>query len=499
MKIWSTTDGVLPIRKLSKSKVALTSYFSKTFVTRSEKVVNNYPDWLTNKIASMGISLENEKVTQVMLSDVFDSNNVTPRIYSIMASRFRSFNASGYEFFFDYSAREKYFGLEEVKAAEVNKMVVIGKKGKNLIVVDENDILYLLKNDDLEVIGTFENILEINDKPPLEVAEIKIFDKKIPVGIFLAYQLGLSQLLKVLNVIPRRVTAGERLNLSEDEFAIRFQDESLIFRRDNKQASMILSGLANLDKSIENYPVHLFDKKDIYFNVLEREKIGLRYLREMDLMTEMFVDPITEEILGEMKEPTDFIGLLFRSTELLLTDWSPDETDMAYMRIKGYERFAGATYAQLVKAIRLQRARGSVANAKIEIPPYAVWQATSQDSSVKQVEESNPVHNLKEMEEVTYSGTGGRSQRSMVKRTRVFHPNDMGMISEATKDSADVAITTFLTADPLIDNLRGLSYKFTGKNAGTSSLLSTSALLAPGSNRDDLMVHLSSDVQMNSL
>ncbi len=67
----------------------------------------------------------------------------------------------------------------------------------------------------------------------------------------------------------------------------------------------------------------------------------------MDLIVDMFIDPITKEILTEMKEPTDFIGLLVRSAELLQTDWSPDETDMMHMRIKGYERMAGAVYTEL--------------------------------------------------------------------------------------------------------------------------------------------------------
>lgn len=475
----------LPIRKLSSSKVALTTYYSKTFVTRSEKQVHNYSGWLTNQIAARGMDPDNKDVTNIMLANVYNSYDVVPRIYSTLAQRFRSFRLHDMDFFLDYRGRYKKYGEERVRATEKNSMVVIGNVGKDLMTVDATDTLYRVSGDTVTELGRFESLFGVSGKQPMEMVEVKILNKQIPLGIVLAYSLGLEQLMKILKVRPRRVSAGERLNLGEDEFALRFEDESLIFPRDHRLAAMLLSGFNTYENSIRNYAVHLFDRKDIYLNLLEQNRIGLRYLREVDLMTELFVDPISKTILEQIKEPTDFIGLLIRACELLLTDWAPAETDMAYMRNCGYERVAGAVYSELVRSIRAQRSRGSVANAKIELPPYAVWQLIAQDPAVKLVEESNPVHNVKEKEEVTFSGVGGRSSRSMVQRTRVFHPNDMGVISEATKDSGDVAITTFMTADPNLVDLYGLTSRYEEDKDGPTALLSSSALLAPCADRDD--------------
>lgn len=489
--------GDMPIRKLSPEKVALTSYYAKVFVSRSDKQIHNYPDWLCNQIAARGMDPTNESVTHLMVSNVFDSENHTPRVYSILAHRFRSFEIPEYfySFFLDYKSRMAQYGEERVKAAEATGMTVIGEvqayprnKGpdrKELIVIDKNDVLYAVEGDDITVIGTFESVLKLDrSRAPNEVVVVKVFGKLIPVGMFLAYQMGLTKLFEVLGVTPRRVPSGERVNLGDDEYTLSFQDETLVFTKEHRLASIILNGIAQYDNATSNYPVHLFDRKDIYLNVLERAGIGVRWQREMDLMVDMFVDPITKELLETMGEPTDFIGLVIRASEMLMTDWSPAETDMAHMRIKGYERMAGAVYSELVNAVRQQRSRSS-SNAQIELPPYAVWQAVVQDSAVKLVEDSNPVHNLKEKEEVTYSGTGGRSSRSMVSNTRAFHKNDMGVISEATKDSADVAITTFMTADPNLKDLRGVTGRYENGNLGAASLLSTSALLAPAADRDD--------------
>lgn len=485
--------GDMPIRKLAYNKVALTSYYSKILVTRCERQSYNYPNWLTNQISAMGMNSEDTQVTNMMLANVFDSTIHVPRLYSILSQKFRNFNIGTTEYMFDYHAREEFFGSEEVKAAESNGAVVVGRtlpvvrgKGLNTLrVMDRNNVLYDVTGDKVELVGPIESLLNLKGRSPIEMAEIKIFNKQIPVGIFLAYRLGLSQLLKlVVKDHYRRILTGERMNLADDEFAIRFEDETLIFNRDDPMATMIFSGFTQFEDTVRNYPVALFDNKDIYFNVLMQNHLGVRYLREMDLLSDMFVDPITEEILKDQHEPTDFIGLLFKACELLKTDWSPDETDMQYMRIKGYERISGIVYAEMVKAIRLQRARGVTAAGKIELAPFQIWQTIQQDPAVKLVEDSNPIHNLKEKEEVTYSGVGGRSSRSMVERTRVYHPSDLGVISESTKDSGDVAITTFLTADPNLTNLRGVPRRLSDDD-GPTSLLSTSALISPGADRDE--------------
>jgi hypothetical protein len=231
--------------------------------------------------------------------------------------------------------------------------------------------------------------------------------------------------------------------------------------------------------------VYTFDKKDVYLNILESKKISIRYLREIELMYQMFIDPITKEILEEMKEPTTFRGLLMRSCELMLTDHHPDEMDPAFMRRKGYERFAGAAYAEIVRSVRLHKGRIEKARHPIEMNPHSVWMSISQDPSKILVSDINPVENLKQMESVTFGGTGGRSSRSMVKNTRSYHKNDMGTISESTVDSGDVGVNIYTSADPQFTSLRGLTKRYDEKESGPTSLFSTSALLSPGSDQDD--------------
>jgi hypothetical protein len=204
----------------------------------------------------------------------------------------------------------------------------------------------------------------------------------------------------------------------------------------------------------------------------------------MDLFYQMFIDPITHDILVEMKEPTDMRALLIRAGQMLVTDEHPDELDGAYMRLRGYERMAGAVYSEMVRSIRQHNGSAGKSRTPLNMDPFAVFTNIQTDPSKTQVNDINPIQNLKEQEAVTYNGVGGRNSRTMTKATRTFHKNDMGLISSDTVDSSDVAINTYTSADPQFTSLRGLTRPYT-KDMGATPVLSTSVLLAPGTDRDD--------------
>lgn len=479
--------GDLPIRKVSPSKVALTSYYAKVFVERSERSVVNYPKWLTNQLNLIAIDREDDRITEARNINSFDHLVRAPRIYTILSKNFKEFKVKGgYNFKLDFSKIEDNFG-EIAKEIRENGYTPIAKKGNSIVVCDYTDMLYTYDKGDVTEIGTFESIVNIDVyKAPVEIAEFQLFSKSVPVGIALGMHYGLKELMRVLKVTPRRVPAGGRLNLENHEYAVRFSDESLIFSKQDRVASLILAGFNRYHREIARYTVDSFDNSEVYMNILEDNKIRVGFMRELDLAMDMFVDPITREILEKMKEPLTLDSLLIRSCELLLVDWHPLENDRAYQRDKGYERFAGAMYTELVKSIRRYRSRGAGSDPKLEMNPEATWYAINTDASVAQVEDSNPIHNLKEREAATYSGTGGRSARSMVKRTRSFTVADMGITSEATTDSGTVGINFSLSPDANIKDVRGIGeYKGLDATDNPTSMVSTSALLSPAADHDD--------------
>jgi hypothetical protein len=492
--IWSTLDGVLPIRKISPSQVALTSYYGKVFVARSEKRVNDYSRWLNDSIMLIGLS-DQDLITNVVTGDAFQSDVPAPKLYTTIAKSFRSFtlriDEKDWKLNFEINRRHLMMGDVGLDSVEEGGNILIGmSENGQLMVMGQNGALYTvessLEGNRLHALPPLEDIIGLRlNKAPIEQAELKVFGKAISLGVVLGYLIGLDNLIKILKVNPRIIPAGQRSSLAADEWSIVFQDETWIFSRDDSLATIVLSGWRDHETTTTSYSAHEFNRKDVYFNLLEDSGLGVRYMRELDLLNQMFVDPITKELLQQMNEPVEFTKLLLRSGELLTNDQHPHELDPAFMRIKGYERFSGILYSELVRSVRVHSARSNKATAPLELNPYAVWIAINEDSAKNQNLEINPIQNLKETEAVTFSGVGGRTGRSMVKRNRAYHKNDMGVISEATVDSSDVAINTFMSADPQFNSLRGTANRYVVGETGATALFSTAALLSVAADRDD--------------
>ena len=485
----------LPIRKVSPTRVGLSSYYGKVFVDKSDRKVFDYDRWISNLVVAKGLDPSDTTITDIRVSDVSDDTKKLPRIYSIISSRISSFKSKGVDYWFDYANRAAsgLFTIPELKAAEQGGLVAVGRRGHDIIVVDMNDVFYVYgQAGGMKVLGRLEEILEIDaTQAKTPMAEFKIFGKTIPVGVVLGYLIGFQGLLTMIGARPRRVPNGERLNLAPDEWVLRFLDESLVFAKDDVKTSLILSGFNMYQNVLRNYSVKSFDRKDIYLNVLDSYGIGVRYLRELDLINAMFVDPITKTILEWMNEPTDFVGLMVRASEMLVTRHVPQRVEGAEGFIdsmelsRGYERFAGAVYTEIIKSLRVYNSRNATSAASLSMNPHAVWTTIVQDPAAGLVDDINPVHNLKEKELITFGGRGGRSHRSMVAETRLYQESDKGFISEATVDSGAVAIITYMSPNANFTSVRGTVRGYNEKIDGASTLLSTTALLAPQADRDD--------------
>lgn len=477
----------LPFRKISHDRVQLSSYYGKVFVSRSDKRVNDYSDWLVKSIVDQG-AIEGSNLSNVKPGNVFNNLAKTPTAFSGISRFLREFVCQGYKFHFDIKQCYLIYTKELVEKFNSQGYLVFADNGKGkYLLIDNNNTIYSTDGvTEPMVISSFEEFLGLDSfKAPIPYVECRVFGQPIPVGIMLGYYYGLSELIKMLKVIPRRVLVGQRANLQSHEWSLDFADETLIFNKEDKLASLILAGFNDFNKSLKNYSVYKFDNKGVYLSVLEQKKITTRFIKEFDLLDDMFVDSITESLLILMKEPITFRALLVRSAEVLLSDYHPDPLDMDYQTIRGYERVAGAVYSEMVLAVREQRRSLGRANSQISLNPLAVWKRIVTDPAVKITEDINPINNLKEMEAVTFSGVGGRSSRTMNTASRVFHESNKGLISESTSDSSDVGINTYTVPNPSFDSVRGTSKRVSDKDISAATMLSTSANLAVGSDTDD--------------
>lgn len=482
-------NGDLPIRKTGPNKVALSSYYGKMSVMRSEKKVHDYFEWLARAIMNIALDETNDAITEANVGSSFDRESTDSRWITGMSQKFTNLTSRGFKFVFAATDRPQY----AVDRYKEQGMTILAYRPdetpgdeSTYLALDQFDKLYQCVGGVVTLLGTPEAFLGIDQVgAPVDFSEAKIMGKFLPVGVILAYRYGFTNLIKMLGATHRIVEAGTRSQLDADEYAIRFSDGTYVFKRDERKASMVLAGFNEYRNTIKGFVSEEFNSRDVYFTVLDQAGMTARYLREVDNAFDFFVDPITRDILKEMGEPQVFDGLLIRASEMLLVDAHAKEIDDAFMRRKGYERVAGLVYSEIIKSVRAHKLRVNKTKAQITMNPVSVWMELGSDPAKIQVSDINPLHNLKEHEALTYSGTGGRNSRTMVAHTREFHENALGTVAESTSDSGDAGVNIYLSANPQFTSLRGISRRFDENRDGANALLSSSAMTAPYADCDD--------------
>lgn len=465
-----------PIKKVNANRVSLTSYYGKLFIDRTVKVKNNYSRWLIKEIDKMIID-KSPIIKSVMYGKcTINKLNVGLSINAICE------NFSG------FVLEDSVLNFKEAKELRDNKVLIGKTSSGEPVTIDNNQQIYYGNKE----MGDIETLLGVNrnvPNVPTEYLTMKVLGSELSIGFILARYYGFYNLLKLLGVKPiRKLVKGSRYApIVYPEYAITFADEILTFNIKDIIPAYIINGLNLFDKDIENYPVHIFDNKEVYSTIMRDNGIKAPVEVELDLLANMFIDPLCKKLLELMNEPTSFNQLLIRACELLATNQSENEINMKDMLIRGYDKVAGTMYRELVNATRSYLRKPNGSKRKLEINPRAVELSLLTDPAVAVVDELNPIQSLKEREEVTLAGTGGRSKVTITQELRGFDESDLGIISEATKDSGTVAINTFLSAAPNMNTIYGTADGLDNAeaNKNPAMVLSTSALLAPFSDRED--------------
>lgn len=464
-----------PIRKIDASTVLLTSHYDRQLmVTRSKKVVDDLGVWLKKQILLRAMA---DKDITLSRGNGRNRDYTGPRIYTILASRFQWINVGGY--LLDFRIEKLLEDYPEFKKFTKPEMFLVGVKNKKPITIDSYGNLYL---DGVEF-NTFEGLMGINfSKAPNEHAVINISGYPFPLGVVLCYYFGIDELLKIVKATTRTVPMGTRPKLADDEYAIQFNDEYLIFNRREKLSTLIFGGMPKLT-NISNFSRSDLNNKGIWGPLMGDPKVRPSQFLEMNLLYKMFIDPVTKDQLKRLGYSEAFHYLLIDAAKLLETDQTRHEVELEEQRFVGYERFAGHFYKVMVGAARQYFNKGKGRKQKLEINPEAVIMNILKDTSVNRVEEVNPIHQCKDQEELTFGGTGGRTEITVRKRARVQLKSYRGKISEANKDSGKVGFVTYTTSDPLVLDYRGNID--TKSKPSATSLYSVTGNLAFGMNKDD--------------
>lgn len=471
----------LPIRKTKSTQAAITSYAGKLFINRSGLAKHDSDRWLRKVIRETALSAADDRVVSLRYGTNAIPNKLLPRDYTALMVDYSGFKSGDFVFDFAYASREERYGKEAISRLEKNGSVICGTYKGNVITMDVEGFIH---GKDLPGVDLLASLGGTWGKRPGDIAVFKSGRRAVPVIFFLGYHLGLDKVLRKLKTRHRWEPIDRRASPSSSEIVVNFGDERIYINVSDPLQAILWNGLADMEDMTRRLNSTEFNRKDGWVASLSHYGANKWHTDNWDLMNDLFLDPITLEVLREMNEPENLIDLFIRAADMVKTNDAPRESDPKFMRLRGLERVSGLLYLAMYEAIAEQRRKPNTRNEPINIAPSELIKRLNEDASVQLVSEVNPIQELKEQEAITLAGEGGRTARTLVKRNRVFDQNDLGILSESTPDSAKVGIRGFLTPNAKIQSLRGLHGQYEPED-GATSLLSTTALTLPDMDRDD--------------
>ena len=372
----------VPIRKIDGLTVCLNSYYGKLFVSKARFSSYNIGDWFSKSMIAKQDKNKmwyDKKLTNLNIvgSETPDAN--LPLVYGQISRNTKGFVYDNIEFVFDYRERQLLLeGItdEELAKLESNNGILIGRKGKVLyFMLPDNDIVV---NDGKksENIGSIYTLLNIDTNTmPIEYAGIVLLKEYTPIVVLLSYYLGLENLLKLTKVKYSYDGPKARVNITKDQYVVKLADKKIIFTKDYGLNDLIYGGLLTLQKQIKDLPMDVFNNRvkfNTMFNLLFKMESTVRYTNEIKLIENMFIDPMTLNVLKEMKEPENVPALLIRACELLTDDNYRHPNNLNDMLIKGYERIAGFIYKELVTVVKDYENKSMFSRANMVMDKYAI-------------------------------------------------------------------------------------------------------------------------------
>ena len=468
------------IVKVGFNKVNLNTFYGKLSVTKATFKKDDAGYVFRNKL--LKLSETNKEISKIGLLDNIKMDQTLPIAYTTISRYVKKFTLGSLNYNFDYDNRDKLLPKTKLASIEKGKILVGLTDDNKPLLMSDNGEIYL----DNKPIGTILHQLGLKQNVlPIEYANLKVFKKQIPLVCILSYYLGLQSLFKILNTKFTKHVTNERVTLEPNQYAVVFKDIKLVIEKDYGLSDMIISGLISMKNIIKNVNFSTMTNKDsfnILFNMME---LGITYINEIKLLETLYIDPMSENVLKSMHEPIVFKALLIRAAELLLVDDYKNPNNVTNILIKGYERIPGIIYNELVRSMKEHANASIFGKSKLQLNPYSIWATIGSDSTTVLIDDLNPVAEIKQAEDVSALGKFGRIKETFTKDTRSIDESEIGLFSEAVKDNGDVGITAYLSGAPIFKNMLGEAGKFSWKEDGMTSVLSTPGLLTPFTVTDD--------------
>ena len=491
---------LLPIEKTDEDTVQIVSNYNKIFVRRKSPSGDFKSNETVNKLNKI-LSKYSHHDMKITFSDnrKVSSRYILPITFIDLSTKFNTIkfkDGSYIDFNMDRLMKTPFdrekLPQEDRKLPEDvlnNKYlaVYVNKDGfkepppeKDMSV--ENNIVYILSLYSENFVNEY-NTASASKK--LVYSEGSILASKIPVIVMCAYNIGLQKTLDKAG-IQYEITENRP---SKDCSYFKFIDGYLSYKSRSMADDMLMNGLAQVDTNM--YSLTEINGKDMWLNVLD--DFGGRIKADgLDNFYDLMMDPITVEICKILDIPSDYIGALLYSSNLLIDNKYIRHSDISGNRVRVNEVIIGHLYQVLSREFGTYRnmVKRNKKDAIFSVKQGAVIDSIlNHDQTSSDYSTLTPLLEAETANKITFKGLSGmNSERAFNMEKRSYDESMLGVLSLSTGFAGNVGINRQTTVDAGVLNKRGFIKKTDPKKLDNLSTLSVMEALSPMAiNHDDGM------------
>ena len=369
----------------------------------------------------------------------------------------------------------------------INNEIFISSDGINKLNVLSNNIAQFLIEKIINLNPDLKNKYKYVDSGKYVYTRATVLSSKIPLVLLLGFNVGLTELLKRANIKFKLDVTKKRTIENKNIGIIQFNDCYMYYEKNPFRNSLLLNALYTIPT--KNYNFNDFNNKDTYTELFESIYGTKTIAKGYDNFIELFIDPITREVLEDNNYPTNFTDLLLYGNALLEDNSFTNEGDMSNYRLRGNEIINTEIYDILSTAyLQYKNTINSSLPTKISIPRNALIKRLATMPTVKDYSTINPVVEMEVDGSVSYKGPSGLNlDEAYTLKKREFDPSMLGIVALSTAGDSNVGINRNLTFNTNVLSNRGyLKVEKDDNNLDFSSVLSPSEMITPfTANHDD--------------
>ena len=380
----------------------------------------------------------------------------------------------GYQYF---NKTKSYVILEEISTKQIYLYTI---KGKTIVKVANNLSMYLeglILNMKDDIVVDYK---ALSNSKSMAYTEIKIASTSVSLAILVAFYKGLVSSLDLYG-IKYTIEDKRRALRSSYEIALQFKDQYIFLDSEGNGAKdLFINGLLFLDtKEFEiNDTERLGTIYFEYFGTYTGSRNTAKALLNFEVS---MIDPITLEILKDLKLPETFVDLVLYGNTLLNSYNRKRKNDMSNFRMRSTEVINVAFYNVLMTAFNNYK-RTSKTGIVAPITPasrQAIMKELSENPNVEGYSVLNPFYEIEMSSKTSYKGPSGiNSDDAYTAEIRSYDPSMEGLFGFFTPVSAAVGVNRSLSMNPRVSNTRGyLDTNFKLEDATQDNMLTTGELL----------------------